>query len=107
MSNEMFLTLMASIHCNTCKENSRCSAMKVPERCSTVWLAAIKLDNKKINKDKYLIGQRVILNDNEIGTIVVSETGEMPFDVWVHSPKKGHASCYAFCNVKPLPAGEL
>jgi len=54
-------------------------------------------------KQKYFIGQRVILNDNEIGTVVVSETGQTHFGVWVFSPKKGYASDYAFSSVEPLP----
>jgi len=56
---------------------------------------------------KYMIGQRVILNDSEIGTVVVSETGRTSFGVWVFSPSKGYASDYAPTSVKPLPNGQL
>lgn len=55
----------------------------------------------------YMIGQRVILNGNEIGTIVTSETGRTHFGVWVFSPSKGYASDYAPTSVKPLPNGQL
>jgi hypothetical protein len=54
----------------------------------------------------YMIGQRVLLGD-EIGTVVKSETGRMPFDIWVFSPTKGYASCYSFSSIKPLPNGQL
>lgn len=55
---------------------------------------------------QYLIGQRVIVG-NEIGTVVVSETGVTTFGVWVYLPSKGYASDYSFDNVKPLPGGQL
>lgn len=58
--------------------------------------------------NNYMIGQRVILNGSEIGTVVAPEhnhAGEN--DVWVFSPKKGFASYYASHNVKPLPNGQL
>lgn len=55
----------------------------------------------------YLIGQRVIIHDKEIGTIVVSETGDTPFDIWVFSPSRGCACCFAFSSIKPLPGGQL
>ena len=57
---------------------------------------------------EYLIGQRVILNNCEIGTVVKPEDGRPPhFGVWVFSPSKGYASDYALHNVKPLPNGQL
>lgn len=56
--------------------------------------------------DRYLMGQRVILNNTEIGTIVPPETSYSK-GVWVRSPSKGYASCYAPENVKPLPNGQL
>lgn len=48
-----------------------------------------------------------MLVHNEIGTIVPSESGGYPFDVWVFLPSKGYASCYAFSSIKPLPNGQL
>lgn len=56
---------------------------------------------------KYLIGQRVLLNGTEIGTVVASETGRTHFGVWVFSPKNGYASDYALTSVAPLPGGQL
>lgn len=57
--------------------------------------------------NEYLIGQRVILNNKEIGTVIESETGRTSFGVWVFSPSKGFASDYALTSVKPLPNGQL
>lgn len=51
---------------------------------------------------KYLIGQKVIINTNEIGTVVKPENDN--FDeseyVWVFSPVRGYSSAYAKHNVK-------
>jgi hypothetical protein len=59
-------------------------------------------------KSDYLIGQRVILNDAEIGIVVISPTEvQAEFGVWVFSPSKGFASDYALHNVKPLPHGQF
>ncbi len=58
----------------------------------------------------YLIGQRVILNGDEIGTVVKPERADLPNtdkSIWVHAPSKGYASRYAIHNVKPLPNGQL
>ena len=62
----------------------------------------------------YFIGQRVILNDEEIGTIQAAENkhriDEMPNTdkhVWVFSPSREYASHYATHNIKPLPNGQL
>lgn len=59
----------------------------------------------------YRIGQRVLLavrgGRTEIAKVVPSETGSYPFDVWVYSPSKGYASCYAYSSVRPLPDGQL
>ena len=55
---------------------------------------------------KYLIGQRVILNNAEIGTVVVSESG-VTRGIWIYSPSRGYASDYAFTSVRPLPNGQL
>lgn len=72
-------------------------------------LAMIKED--EANERKKMVGQRVILTRQggvkEIGTVVPSETGDTPFDIWVFSPSKGYTSCYAFSSIKPLPNGEL
>ena len=57
--------------------------------------------------NSYLIGQRVILNGEEIGVVVKSETGRTTFGVWVFSPSKGYASDYALTSVEPLPGGQL
>lgn len=54
----------------------------------------------------YLIGQRVLLNKSEIGTVVISETGHT-LGIWVFSPRKKFASDYALHNVQPLPQGQL
>lgn len=57
---------------------------------------------------EYLIGQRVILNDKEIGIVVIPEKlWLIPFGVWVFSSSKGYASDYALTSVKPLPGGQL
>ena len=57
---------------------------------------------------KYMIGQRVILNDYEIGTVSVEQHSKrLPGHVWVYAPSRGYASCYAKHNVKPLPDGQL
>jgi len=59
---------------------------------------------------KFLVGQRVLLNNMEIGTIVKPERDDMPNTkerVWVSSPTNGYASCYATHNIKPLPNGQL
>lgn len=58
----------------------------------------------------YLIGQRVLLNNKEIGTVVEPENPNIlnnNSQVWVMSPSKGYASCYASHNVKPLPNGQM
>lgn len=55
----------------------------------------------------FMVGQRVILNNKEIGTVVRSETGVTHFGIWVYSPTKGFASDYSIDNVKPLPGGQL
>ena len=58
----------------------------------------------------YLIGQRVILGGNEIGTLVPSENKDLPNtdrEMWVFSPIKGYASRYALSNFQPLPYGQL
>ncbi len=55
---------------------------------------------------KYLIGQRVILNRDEIGIVVVSETGRTN-GIWVMSPSRGYASDYSLSSIKPLPGGQL
>ena len=59
---------------------------------------------------KYLIGQRVLLNNTEIGTIVKPERKDAPNTdkkMWVHAPSKGYASRYDVCNIKPLPGGQV
>jgi hypothetical protein len=56
---------------------------------------------------EYLIGQRVILNNKEIGTVVKPEHNNVNFGVWVFSPSEGYASDYALTSVKPLPNGQL
>ena len=64
---------------------------------------------QKRPKIKYLIGQRVILNNEEIGTIAQPETGDWDADhyIWVNRHGKGYASAYSLENVKPLPGGQL
>ena len=60
---------------------------------------------------KFMIGQRVILTlqggEKEIGKVVISETGNTTFGVWVFSPTRNYASDYAIHNVDPLPNGQL
>lgn len=55
----------------------------------------------------YLIGQRVIINNYEIGIVVKAPDGRTRFGVWVYSPSKDYASDYDLKNVKPLPNGQL
>lgn len=58
----------------------------------------------------FYIGQRVILNSSEIGTITTPENDEEPANanyIWVFSPKKKYASRYNVMNVQPLPNGQL
>jgi len=54
----------------------------------------------------FMIGQRVLLNNSEIGTVVKSESGHTS-GIWVFSPSRNYASDYALHNVKPLPNGQL
>tara|TARA_R110000851_G_scaffold102950_1_gene219716 strand:+ start:88 stop:750 length:663 start_codon:yes stop_codon:yes gene_type:complete len=54
----------------------------------------------------YMIGQRVILNNFEIGTVSKSQH-DYPEGLWVYSPSKEFSSCYAHHNIKPLPNGQL
>ena len=59
---------------------------------------------------KYLIGQRVILNNKEIGTIVKPDNKDLPNtnnDIWVYSPSRGYASRYDTINIKPLTNNQL
>lgn len=56
--------------------------------------------------DTFMIGQRVLLNNKEIGTVVKSESDHTS-GVWVFSPSKNYASDYALHNVKSLPGGQL
>lgn len=57
---------------------------------------------------QFLIGQRVILNNSEIGVVVKPENSYSPTDsVWVYSPSKDYSSAYSYGNVKPLPGGQL
>jgi hypothetical protein len=59
----------------------------------------------------YLIGQRVLLNEKEIGTVEPAPKGTATVTpagfVWVYSPTGGYASCFAEHNVKSLPNGQL
>lgn len=59
-----------------------------------------------MKQGNFFTGQRVILNGSEIGTVVKPEHNNSK-GVWVLSPSRGYASCYAECNVKPLPNGQL
>lgn len=57
---------------------------------------------------EYLIGQRVILNNKELGRVVAPPVGrETVFGIWVYSYAKEYASDYDLKNVKPLPNGQL
>lgn len=58
----------------------------------------------------FMIGQRVILNNNVIGTVVRPERKDLPNtddQIWVMNPERGYASRYSICNIKPLPNGQL
>lgn len=58
----------------------------------------------------FMVGQRVLLNNTEIGTVVAPERKDTPNtdkDVWVFSPTRKYASRYSVNNVKPLPGGQL
>lgn len=57
-----------------------------------------------------MIGQRVILNRSEIGTLVAPERKDSPNTesrMWVFSPSRNYASQYDVCNIQPLPNGQL
>lgn len=58
---------------------------------------------------KFLIGQRILLNNDEIGTIVKPPKGRENKEgyAWVFAPSRGYESQYAEHNVKPLPNGQL
>ena len=66
-----------------------------------------KQENEKIINATYLIGQRVILNNKEIGKIVPSEPGILSTSIRVFSPSRGYESDYALTNIKPLPNEQL
>jgi len=51
---------------------------------------------------KYIIGQRVLLNNAEIGTVVYKKNHYSDKTTWVYSPLKGYESEYANHNIKPL-----
>ena len=55
---------------------------------------------------RYLLGQRVIVHDKEIGTVVKPLTG-VTNGVLVYMPSLGHESNYNMDSVKPLPNGQL
>lgn len=62
--------------------------------------------DKSSEKEEYIIGQRVILNGDEIGTIIPKRSGDMA-GYRVNSPSRGYDSVYAEYNIKPLPNGQL
>jgi len=55
---------------------------------------------------KYLLGQRVIVHNNAIGTVVKSET-KVTTGIWVYIQSRRSASNYSPDSVKPLPNGQL
>ena len=88
----------------------------VPDGLQQSDIGAIAAKLKELNdsvgaeqeKPKYVVGQRVWLNGNEIGTVVHEDRPPIGEGyIWVYSPTKGYASCYDPCNVKPLPNGQL
>lgn len=59
---------------------------------------------------KYLIGQRVLLNGDEIGVVEAPQRSDLPNtdkEMWVYSPSRGYSSLYAIHNIKPLPNNAL
>lgn len=56
----------------------------------------------------YFVGQRVLINNSEIGTVEpIPKGGSCPFDIWVYSPSRGYACCFAYSSITPLPNGQL
>lgn len=56
----------------------------------------------------YFVGQRVIINNSEIGTVEKGpDDGSCPFDIWVYSPTRGYACCFSYSSIKPLPNGQV
>lgn len=55
-------------------------------------------------QNEYKIGQKVILCDRELGTVVTPENTAFDLNdyVWVRSPSLGYASAYALHNVRPV-----
>lgn len=85
-----------------------------------VWCAAISSVQADTGANKFMVGQRVIVetsNGQEIGTILRFEEFDkdsiLEFDpeigpvVWVFGTAKGFSSLYRIENVKPLPNGQL
>ena len=62
-------------------------------------------------KNSPILGQRVLMTGQggrkEIGTVVISPTGETHFGAWVFLPSLGYASDYALHNIESLPNGQL
>jgi hypothetical protein len=54
---------------------------------------------------KYLVGQRVIVNNDTIAT-VIDPPDKWRHDVWVRLPD-GVTRYYSVDNVRPLPNGQL
>lgn len=57
------------------------------------------------NNTKYLIGQRVIYNDNVICTIYKINSKDN--SIWVNNPELGYEHYIDINNIKPLPNGQL
>ncbi len=73
-------------------------------------VSGLRAKIKRMANSDFLIGQRVILNNSEIGQIVKPENEALPNDdcnLWVYAPSKGFASRYSRANIKPLTSGQL
>jgi len=57
------------------------------------------------DSQSYLIGQRVIVNDRLIATVIFRRD-KSPHELWVRLPD-GVERYYALSNIKPLPGGQL
>ncbi len=81
------------------------------KQCDELREQHIKIHHSEsdFSNHKYLIGQRALLNDSEVGIIIKYQGDEHNNDttILVYSPSKGCASYYAVHNVKPLPNGQL
>lgn len=65
------------------------------------------MNSDDLTTKKFLIGQRVIIAGNEIGTVEKSPLIGRLGRVWVFSPSRGHSCEFDIDNIQPLPNGQL